>query len=66
MVCYIAHSDLCATLEPCCERVREPTFVRSQLRELELHLYWFTPLAKKPPSTTRTCPVTNEAASEAR
>jgi hypothetical protein len=28
--------------------------------------YWLTPLARKPPSTTRVCPVTKEAASEAR
>lgn len=28
--------------------------------------YWLTPLARKPPSTTRVCPVTKEALSEAR
>src|SRR6266496_1123964 len=29
-------------------------------------IYWFTPLARKPPSTASTCPVTKLAASEAR
>src|SRR5262245_22978778 len=29
-------------------------------------LHWLTPLARKPPSTASTCPVTNDAASEAR
>ena len=28
--------------------------------------YWLTPLARKPPSTTKIWPVTNEALSEAR
>lgn len=28
--------------------------------------YWFTPLARKPPSTTSTSPVTKEALSELR
>src|SRR5258708_12244780 len=28
--------------------------------------YWLTPLARKPPSTTRVCPVTKDAASEHR
>jgi hypothetical protein len=28
--------------------------------------YWFTPLARNPPSTTSTSPVTKEALSEAR
>ncbi len=28
--------------------------------------YWLTPLARKPPSTTRVCPVTKDAPSEAR
>src|SRR5688500_10924971 len=32
----------------------------------ERRLHWFTPLARKPPSTARTWPVTNDAASEAR
>ncbi len=31
-----------------------------------VRVYWFTPLARKPPSTTSACPVTKDAASEAR
>ncbi len=33
---------------------------------LSAEYYWFTPLARKPPSTTSVWPVTKEAASEAR
>jgi hypothetical protein len=47
------------------EELAERFLVTQHLVVIRLD-YWLTPLARKPPSTTNVCPVTKEAASEAR
>src|SRR5882724_325423 len=43
-----------------------PSIFSHSMDASDRYLYWFTPLARKPPSTVSTCPVTKLAASEAR
>ena len=50
----------------CLHKAGRHEFSAEWLDPFVRRVYWLTPLARKPPSTTRVCPVTKEAASEQR
>jgi hypothetical protein len=62
----MGHPGFLRHLNRKCKTRRGAALTAQPLFALTGGIYWLTPLARKPPSTTRVCPVTKEAASEAR